>query len=30
MSTSAPITNERFFVLTACHSLTGAVSGKYT
>ena len=30
MSTSAPITNDRFFVLTACHSLTGAVSGKYT
>ena len=30
MSTTAPITNERLRVLTACHSGTGAVPGKYT
>ena len=30
MSTSAPITKERLRVLTACHSGTGAVPGKYT
>ena len=28
ISTSAPTTNDRFFVLTACHSDTGASPGK--